>query len=113
MSAYKRTTRDEYDVEGCYAGGWEPVTAEDTYREARARLREYRENEPGTAFRIVKHRIPLVMTRDEAIAYCEARYEAQALLYPRLREIPKEQYVRVNLNATLALTAPRDEPVTA
>lgn len=56
---YIRTTRDEYDVEGHYGYGWEVVTCEDTRTEARARLREYRENEPGTPFRVVKHRAKL------------------------------------------------------
>lgn len=49
--AYVRKTRDEFEVQGYYAGGWECVTTEDTRKEARARLKEYRENEPGTAFR--------------------------------------------------------------
>lgn len=54
---YQRKTRDEFSVEGHYAHGWEAVTTEDTRSEARARLREYRENETGTAFRLVKHRV--------------------------------------------------------
>lgn len=54
---YIRKTRDEYNIEGLYAYGWETVCCEDTWREARARLREYRENEPGTAFRIKKARV--------------------------------------------------------
>lgn len=39
-------------VEGCYAYGWEEVAAEDVRAEALARLREYRENERGTVFRV-------------------------------------------------------------
>ena len=55
---YQRKTRDVYDVEGNYGygDGWEAVTAEDNRKEARERLKEYRENEPGTPFRIKKHR---------------------------------------------------------
>ena len=44
----------EYDIEGYYYGTWEMVTCEDTRPEALERLKEYRENEKGTAFRIRK-----------------------------------------------------------
>jgi hypothetical protein len=47
-----RKTRDYWAVEGYYYGTWEEVTAEDHRREALQRLKEYRENEPGTAFRL-------------------------------------------------------------
>ncbi len=57
--AYTRKTRDEYNIEGLYCHGWEVVCCEDTRREARERLREYRENEPGMAFRIKKARVKL------------------------------------------------------
>lgn len=43
--AYTRKTRDIFEVQGNYGHGWECVTAEETYKEARARLKEYRENE--------------------------------------------------------------------
>lgn len=61
MSGYVRVTRDEYDVEGNYGygDGFEVVTCEAARGEARARLREYRENEPGVPFRIVKRRVRL------------------------------------------------------
>lgn len=49
----QRLTVDSFEVHGRYSHGWEMVTAEETRREARQRLREYRENEPGTAFKIV------------------------------------------------------------
>jgi hypothetical protein len=49
---YQRKTRDVWNVEGYYTYGWETVTAEETRREAKERLHEYRENEPGTAFRL-------------------------------------------------------------
>ena len=57
---YQRKTSDEYRVQGYYAQGWEEVTAEDNRKDAKERLRECRENEPGTAFRIIKGRIRLV-----------------------------------------------------
>ena len=59
--AYQRKTRDEFEVQGNYGPpyGFELVTCEDTRPEARQRLREYRENEPGVAFRIVCKRVPL------------------------------------------------------
>ncbi len=56
---YVRKTRDEYEVEGNYGYGWEAVTCEDTRSEARARLREYRANDPGTPYRLVYHRVRL------------------------------------------------------
>ncbi len=59
--AYQRKTRDEYQVQ-TYTGrqyGWEEVTAEETYTEARERLKEYRENEPQHPHRIKRVRVPL------------------------------------------------------
>lgn len=38
--------------------GWEDLTAETSREEALARLREYRENEPGTPFRRIRRRDP-------------------------------------------------------
>lgn len=55
--AYRRKTRDEYDIEGHYGHGWECVTSEDSWKEARARLKEYRENEPQYAHRLRKRRV--------------------------------------------------------
>ena len=55
---YTRKTKDEYDLEGLYAGRWEVLTCEETFDFARARRKEYRENEGGT-YRIVKHRVKL------------------------------------------------------
>lgn len=48
----------EYVVQGNYGygHGWEDVTAEETYREARQRLKEYRENSPG-AHRLITRRV--------------------------------------------------------
>jgi len=45
-----------YAVEGDYGHGhgYEEVTAEESFLEARERLREYRENEPGIPFRMMK-----------------------------------------------------------
>lgn len=47
----------EYNVQGYY-GGWEDVTAEDNRKEARQRLREYRENDPQHAYRLITRRVP-------------------------------------------------------
>lgn len=54
--ARRRKTRDVIDVRGNYGHGFETVTAETSWGEARARLREYRENEPGIAFKLVHTR---------------------------------------------------------
>lgn len=61
--AYTRKTSDEYEIQGNYAHGWEEVTSEDTRKEARERLKEYRENERGTAFRIVKRRVRMEVAK--------------------------------------------------
>lgn len=59
--AYKRKTRDEYQIQGYYdpRTGWEEVTAEDTRKAAKEQLKCYRENEPGTPHRIVVKRVPI------------------------------------------------------
>ena len=57
---YHRKTKDEFQVQGNYGyHGYEMVTCEETYKEAKERLKEYRENEPGIAFKIVKRRVKL------------------------------------------------------
>lgn len=45
-----------------YGQGWEDVTAADDRSEARARLREYRENEPGVPFRWIRRRAQIATT---------------------------------------------------
>jgi hypothetical protein len=51
-------TKQVYVVQGNYGygHGWEDLTAEDDRKEARDRLREYRENERGVPFRLIKRR---------------------------------------------------------
>lgn len=54
-----KTTTYYYAIEADYGygDGWEEVTAEDDRAEARARLREYRENDPyAIRLRIVRRR---------------------------------------------------------
>lgn len=60
--AYIRKTRDEWDIEqqtgsADHRGGWELVNSENTRRDARASVREYRENQPELAVRSVKRRV--------------------------------------------------------
>jgi len=57
--AYKRKTEDEYNIEGYYQGQWETVTCEETRTAAKEQIKCYRENEPGTAFRIKKSRVKI------------------------------------------------------
>lgn len=45
-----------------YGHGWEDLVAETSVTECRARLREYRENEPGTPFRRVNKRVPRTLS---------------------------------------------------
>lgn len=58
---YIRKTQDEFEIQGYYSPqyGFEMVTAEDNWKDAKATRKEYRENEPGVSFRIVKKRVRL------------------------------------------------------
>jgi len=57
--AYQRKTIDEYEIQGNYSyHGFEVVTTEATYREAKIQVKCYRENEPYE-FKIVKKRIKI------------------------------------------------------
>jgi hypothetical protein len=67
---YVRKTEDEYVLQGKYAHGWEDLTAEKTWKEIKARRREYIENEGGK-YRIVHHRVR--KTPRSAPAASEAR----------------------------------------
>ena len=55
----ERKTREEFQIQGNYGQGWEEVTAEDTRKEAQARLKEYRENQPEYPHRLVVKRVPI------------------------------------------------------
>ncbi len=54
-----RKTRDEYDIEQKTSEGWEVVCSEDNWRDAQARVREYRENQPEYPVRRRLHRVPI------------------------------------------------------
>lgn len=58
--AYVRKTKDEYIVQGNYGygHGFEDECAEETRKEAKERLKEYRENGNGS-YRIVKRRVKI------------------------------------------------------
>ena len=58
---YKRSTRDEWQVQGNYGygHGYEAVDTLNARTEARESLKLYRENERGVSFRIVKKRVRL------------------------------------------------------
>lgn len=57
---YIRKTEDEFQIHGYFPGtGWEEVTCEVTREAARANLKEYRENDPGTAYKMVKKRVKI------------------------------------------------------
>lgn len=75
--AYTRKTQDEHNVQGNYGQGWEDVCAEDTYKEARVRLKEYRENEPEYRHRLVVRRVRIEPKLDptpcrHGVAFCAA-----------------------------------------
>lgn len=58
--AYIRKTVDVYELQGNYGygDGYEYILEEEDRKEARERLKEYRENAPQYSYRIVKHRRP-------------------------------------------------------
>lgn len=60
---YVRKTEDEYEIQQYVPGGWECVTTETTVREALERRKEYRENQPEYAVRIVKRRVKKEITK--------------------------------------------------
>ena len=53
---YQRKTIDLFTVQGLYCGQWEDETSETSRREGIARLKEYRENMPQYAHRLIKQR---------------------------------------------------------
>jgi hypothetical protein len=55
--AKPRKTEDVWTVQGNYGQGWEDLTSETTRAEAKQRLKEYRDNEPGVSHRLVKQRL--------------------------------------------------------
>jgi hypothetical protein len=57
---YKRKTADRYDIMTNYGTGygWECETSEMTYKEAKQRAKEYRENTTALV-KIEKHREPI------------------------------------------------------
>lgn len=55
--AYERKTIDTYELQLNYGYGWEYTLTEFTREEARARLKEYRENQPQYPARLVKKRV--------------------------------------------------------
>lgn len=57
--AYVRKTKDEWAFMANYGYGWEELFREYTQRDAYQTLKEYRENEPYTSFKIVKKRVPI------------------------------------------------------
>jgi len=54
--AYVRKTVDVYEIQGNYGYGWDMVTVESSYKDAKAMLKCYRENENRYSHRIVKKR---------------------------------------------------------
>lgn len=54
---YVRKTVDVWELQLDYGFGWEKTLTEYTRKEARERLKEYRENQPQYPARIVKKRV--------------------------------------------------------
>lgn len=56
--AYKRTTRDEWEIRMATSYGWEVVNTEVTRKEAVRSIKEYRENQPGS-YSLKKRRVKI------------------------------------------------------
>lgn len=54
--AYKRKTRDVFEIQGDYGNGYEYICEEETLREAKKTLAEYDENELQYPHRIRRKR---------------------------------------------------------
>lgn len=57
--SYKRITEDEFQIHGNYGNGFEEVTCATTLKEAKSLLKDYRENESGTPFKMIVKRIKI------------------------------------------------------
>ena len=62
--AYERKTIDTWELQLNYGYGWEYTLTEFTREEARARLKEYRENQPQYPARLVKKRVRINTKRN-------------------------------------------------
>lgn len=54
MAKYIRKTYDEWHTQGNYGCGWETVTIDDNYADAKQMLRDYNDNEPRYPHRMKK-----------------------------------------------------------
>ena len=57
MAGYIRKTIDEWHTQGNYGCGWETVTIDDNYADAKQMLKDYNENEPQYPHRLIKKRV--------------------------------------------------------
>jgi len=53
---YIRKTVDIWEVHGLYCGTWEHETTETTFQDGKRALKEYRENMPEYAHKLIKKR---------------------------------------------------------
>ncbi len=52
-------TKKVYVLQGNYGYGWDDLLEEDTYREAKAQAKVYRENERNASHRVITRRVPI------------------------------------------------------
>ena len=63
MSNYKRKTTDEWQIHVCYGShGWEHETTEESWKDARAQVKCYRENAPQYPVKVIKRRVKVDLT---------------------------------------------------
>jgi hypothetical protein len=56
VMAYIRKTKDYWDIEQNAGYGWEVVTCEESKKDVRQSLKDYRLNQPEFPVRSIKHR---------------------------------------------------------
>ena len=56
---YKRKTKDVYVLMSNYGYGWEEELEEDTLKEGKERLKEYRDNCINASYKLIKKRVKL------------------------------------------------------
>jgi hypothetical protein len=66
MGSYIRKTRDEYHIETNYGYGWEVECVEESWKEAKERVKEYRENTTA-AVRVRKRRVKVNPERSPVV----------------------------------------------
>lgn len=78
-------TKTEYVVQGNYGYGWDDLTSSSDYKEAKADLRDYRENELNASHRLITRRIPVNESTDKNL-YVVHSFSDDSILFKGTEE---------------------------